>query len=418
MRSVAIIGGGPAGAHAAHRLRGAGFEVTLFEPKTRFEKACGGGIPARGIQAYPFLDDPRLPARKIQRCRILSPSGAESLVRLDDPLLIFSRADLHAFLLRRAVEAGALLHVARVTGFDRGAGGWSLSVATTEGKPASQGPFDFLVAADGASGCARRRLVPDLKHDGLAQGIGYFVPGLFEPEITLKFFRGLEGYLWIFPRPDHASAGICGRLGATSADSLRAMMDGFLRARYGGEVLRGCGRYSALIPGAPREPGRLILSGAGWAAIGDAGRCVDPLTREGIYFALRSADCLADALQRGRPEEYATNLARDPGRELAWAARHSAGFHDPRFIDRLVALCGRSPRAAAILADMINGRQPYRSLKRRLLMAAPAIGWQVLRSRRRRAAGAGVTRVRDSRSIDRSGDDSDGGRSSSPVHDS
>jgi geranylgeranyl reductase len=418
MRKIVIIGGGPAGAHAACGLGESGFEVTVFEPRTRFEKACGGGIPARGIQAYPFLDDTRLPARRIENCRILSPSDRESLVRLKEPLLVFSRADLHGYQLSRAIEAGAIVQRARVTGFDRGTHGWNVAATTGEGTSASHGPFDFLVAADGASGIARRRLAPDRTHEGLAQGIGYFLPGLFEPEITLKFFRGLEGYLWVFPRPDHASAGICGRLGATSAESLRGMMDGFLRARYGGDILRECGRYAALIPGAPREPGGSTLSGEGWAAIGDAGCCVDPLTREGIYFALRSADCLVDALRRGRPEDYTRDLARDPGRELAWAARHARGFHDAGFIERLVALCGRSRTVETVLSDLINGRQPYRTLKRRLLVAAPVIGWQALRRRRPRQAGAGVTPARGNRSTDRSMDGSDDGRSSSPARDS
>src|SRR5215470_7018022 len=99
MRRVAVIGGGPAGGRAAWRLADAGFETTLFEPRTRFEKPCGGGIPARGLADYPFLQDPRLPGKSVTRCVVIAPSGRRAEVRLAEPLLIFRRADLHEFLL-------------------------------------------------------------------------------------------------------------------------------------------------------------------------------------------------------------------------------------------------------------------------------------------------------------------------------
>ncbi len=73
-RHIAVIGGGPAGAHCARRLADAGVTVTLFEPRTAFEKPCGGAIPARAMKTYPFLDDPSLPAKRISRCLLISPS--------------------------------------------------------------------------------------------------------------------------------------------------------------------------------------------------------------------------------------------------------------------------------------------------------------------------------------------------------
>src|SRR5438477_5325616 len=57
---VAVVGGGPGGAQCARRLAEGGVEVTLFEPRSGFEKACGGGIPARGIERFPFLSDAEL----------------------------------------------------------------------------------------------------------------------------------------------------------------------------------------------------------------------------------------------------------------------------------------------------------------------------------------------------------------------
>ena len=44
MKSVAVLGGGPAGASAAERLARAGLKTTLFDEKLAWEKPCGGGL--------------------------------------------------------------------------------------------------------------------------------------------------------------------------------------------------------------------------------------------------------------------------------------------------------------------------------------------------------------------------------------
>jgi flavin-dependent dehydrogenase len=382
VRHVAVIGGGPGGAQSAWRLAEAGIRVSVFEPRRGFEKPCGGGIPARGLDAYPFLLDPRLPSRVLHLCHLVSPEGAQVSIPLGEPLRVFSRADLHDYMLERAASAGAEIVRAKVLSFSGTGdlpGWWRVVAADAAGGRREHGPFDFLIAADGAAGAARRRLAGGPPASALTQAIGYYLPGIVEDAITLKFYAGLEGYLWVFPRGDHASAGICGPLGERPAARLRSLMDAFLAERYGWDVLKQAQRYAALIPAAPSDPRVARLQGDGWALVGDTGGSVDPLTREGIYFAMLSADLLAAALVAERPRAYTVSWRRVMGREFAWAARHAAGFFDPRFIERLVSLCARSPRTAAILSDLLCGRQRYRSLKLRLLANSPTIAWQAAR---------------------------------------
>jgi len=391
MRRVAVIGGGPAGARVAWRLGDAGLEATLFEPRTRFEKPCGGGIPGRGLADYPFLRNPRLPARRVTRCVVIAPSGRRAEIRLAEPLLIFRRADLHEFLLERAVASGAAVVAERVLGFARGTAGWTLDSGAGDARRL-HGPFDFLVAADGAAGFARRRLTRAIPAAELTQGLGYYLPGVDEETVTLRFYAGLDGYLWVFPRLDHAAVGICDTLGRRPAADLRALLDRFVRARYGADALDRAVGYAALIPGAPPAPDDATLQGDGWALAGDCGRAVDPLTREGIYFAMVSADLLADAIAAGRPGDYAPAWRTRMGHEFTWASRHAGRFFDPAFIERLVRLSDLSPQIAGVVADLISGRQPYRTLRRRLLLAAPLVAWQAARRRPPPA----VTSARDS----------------------
>jgi flavin-dependent dehydrogenase len=100
--------------------------------------------------------------------------------------------------------------------------------------------------------------------------------------------------------------------------------------------------------------------------LGDAAGLVDPITREGIYFALRSAEGAAASLTRGRPEEYAAMLRGEIHAELMRAASLKHRFFRPRFTRLLLRALERSPRVRMVMADLVAGEQTYKGLRRRL----------------------------------------------------
>lgn len=121
--------------------------------------------------------------------------------------------------------------------------------------------------------------------------------------------------------------------------------------------------------------------------IGDAAGLVDSITREGIFFALQSADVAAGAILAGGDPtaRYGEALRRDVYPELARAARLKAGFFQPRFIRLLVSALER-PAIAAIMADLVAGRQCYRGLRRRLLRTLEfRLAWRFIAPGSRRA---------------------------------
>jgi flavin-dependent dehydrogenase len=363
---VAVVGGGPAGATCARLLARHGYAAALFEARPSDEKPCGGGVTARALDEFPELADPSLPRRVVRSVSLQAPSGHTAEVEIGDGIHIFKRFELDAFLRRRAEEAGARLHRTRVTGVRRTAGG-AWEVATEEG-PA--GPFEYLVGADGVRSVVRRAVAGPHEGGALTLGIYAYVPAAPDDGLVLRFPGDHDGYLWSFPRTDHASVGICATQGTVAAprleDDLRRFAEGMgLVEPGGGGRLKG---YH--IPADVRPPrGR---PGETWALVGDAGGFVDPITREGISHAMRSAAALVEGLvERG---EFRTP---DLPEELAAAHRLRRGFFRRDFLDQMVRLGASSSAIRRVFADLFSGRQPYRTLRRRLLVNALPCGVEV-----------------------------------------
>src|SRR6187551_437441 len=116
---VSILGAGPAGAMAAVRLARAGGSVTLFDPSHPREKPCGGGLTGKALALLPTGPaHDALPARRVQTCRFDTARGLMIELDLGQPVGMVARSEFDAWLLRRAVEAGATHHNDRITHVD------------------------------------------------------------------------------------------------------------------------------------------------------------------------------------------------------------------------------------------------------------------------------------------------------------
>ena len=104
---------------------------------------------------------------------------------------------------------------------------------------------------------------------------------------------------------------------------------------------------------------------------GDAAACVDPITGEGLYYALRSGDLLAQALVEGQPLAYPERLRAAFSADLEFAANIARKIFRGTFLGgaittRMVQLLNYSPAFRDLIRDVFSGSQDYRSLKRRL----------------------------------------------------
>ena len=362
MADIAIVGGGPSGAMCGEQLARAGHHVQIFDQHLAWEKPCGGGLTHKAVQCFPFLLDNDYPKKLVHSVNLISSNEQRATLEMSHPIVIYSRRVLNGLLLDRAKAAGCDVQQLHVDGVD-----------TDSAKPryAIDGEWhsaDFLVLAAGA----RNRLVPEtraLQRDELEMTQGYFVPQTAD-EITVKFLAQFEGYVWSFPRCDHLSVGICGSMASHTSAELKAHLNAFVEKQR--IPMDGAKFYSHVLP-SPKEQtlsSRTVL-GKNWALVGDAAAWVDPLTGEGLFYAMRSGELLGRSIAEGCPEKYTARVKAAFSSELEFAARIVRRFYRGSFLGtavttRMVQFMNRSAVFRQLMSDLFSGTQDYSSLKRRL----------------------------------------------------
>jgi flavin-dependent dehydrogenase len=373
---IAIVGAGPAGGFAAAVLAAGGRDVLLFDEKLAWEKPCGGGLTHKALQQYPFLAETGGGSALVEHCELISPSGRRVRFHMQHPVAIFPRLALNGLVLERARGAGSSVDVSvdvrkeRVTRITRTGGAWR--VAT----PQLEYQASYLVLAAGARNPFRSQFVSPISPSDLMVTAGYFIRGSCSL-MQIQFLKGITGYIWVFPRADHVSAGIAGKMGEKSAAELRHILEQWLQEN--GYRLADATFYSHILPSFRAQTFEAIeVCGHGWAMIGDCAGLVDPITGEGLYYALRSAELCANALLAGQPDDYRELLAEEVLCELKLAARVSQRFYQGQIfgdsvLEQMVALTAKSTTFRDLMSDLFAGVQGYRDLRGRMYRILPAV---------------------------------------------
>jgi geranylgeranyl reductase family protein len=387
---IAIVGAGPAGAMAAIRLARAGASVSIFDPSHPREKPCGGGLTGRALALIAdVMDVTTLPAVVVKSAIVEDPctvpdaadSGVASgfsrtssaTIDLIDrgcgpgsSLVVLSRAIFDRALLDAAVACGAELVTEKVIHVER------LRGAMTLRTPAREQSVDFLIGADGANSLVRKKLATPFLRSEMSIAAGYFVHHAHASAITIRSTTQQPGYLWSFPRPDHLAVGICTPAGgASTSTDLRVQSREWIASHRLDHRTR-LAPYVWPIPSVGfTRVDQVRAAGPGWMLLGDAAGLVDPLTREGIYYALLSgiwaAAAMAEPGGQLRQDAYSDRIRDEMHPELRRAAGLSRLFFSPGFSSLFVTALRESGPIRQVFADLVAGTQPYRGLRRRLL---------------------------------------------------
>ncbi len=336
---VIVVGGGPAGSTAAYHAARLGMKVLVVD-RFQFprEKACGGGLTPR---SWRLLESVGTDYTWLGSCD-------EIVVRLAG--LEYRHRGLEIRVVRRTMFDKELLDRATSMGADfvrdaivRVGDGW------VEGRG---GVYEgrLVIGADGSPSTVAKSIGVDNYggHRTHAIALMNIAPYDAGNTCTIDFdsvrdLVGMKGYAWVFPLGDRSNIGM--GVGWGKWPDLRAPL---LRFMEGIGASPGDGMY-----GHPISLGYVKSLGRGAAVlIGEAAGLVDPLTGEGIYYALRS----------GMDAAYASYLAlkvhMDPGKALRIYSR---------LVEDLVDEVRRARTLGRILTTVGYRRSIVERLGRRLV---------------------------------------------------
>ncbi|MEU0658287.1 MULTISPECIES: geranylgeranyl reductase family protein [Streptomyces] len=286
---VVVVGAGPAGASAAYAAAVAGRRVLLLEKAElpRY-KTCGGGIIGPSRDALPPGFE--LPLRDRVHAVTFSLNGRFARTRRSKRMLfgLINRPEFDAGLVEQAQKAGAELRTgATVSRVEQH--GTTVPDRRTVAVVLADGEVVLARAVVGADGSASRiGAHVGVKLDQVDLGLEAEIP---VPPTVAEDWAGrvlidwgpMPGsYGWVFPKGDTLTVGVISARGEGSATKryledfiARLGLAGFEPAISSGHLTR-CRSDDS-----PLSRGRVLVCG-------DAAGLLEPWTREGISFALRS----------------------------------------------------------------------------------------------------------------------------------
>jgi menaquinone-9 beta-reductase len=374
-----VVGAGPAGAAAAleaRRLRADAAVLLVDKAAFPRDKPCGDGIGPHAVDELAALGatDVLDGYPPMARLRLRAPDGTEVARRLPRPNRVVPRSVLDGRLVDAAVARGAVLHRSRVrTVEDHG------DRVVLDGELAGR----VVVGADGANSAVRRLLgLAGNPPDDLAIAVrGYAPAPPGPPEQFVGWVQeGWPAYVWCFP----------------TGTGLANVGYGLLRSRFDGGRSELHGRLRSLLPVPEADVATLRAHhlpfstwrpppGRGQVLLaGDAASLVNPLSGEGIYYALASGRLAAAAALRAPDAPlavYADLLDRALGGHFRHAALFARAIRHRRLATATMAAASAS---APVFDTLVEAGLGHARLSAGLLARIPP-AW--LRARLSAAAG-------------------------------
>lgn len=337
---VIIVGAGPAGASAALEFAGSGMHVLVVEKEVLpRQKPCGGAMPP-SVEKLLNIDISKVVKNRTKILKLYhnyEDEVTKETFGKGAPLLV-DRKEFDIFLLEQALLKGSgnievldKCSVVSINEMDE-----QVCIVLENGKELKT---KYLIAADGALGkiasainlMKERRFAPTLDAEITTNGEYY---DKHADTIIMNYFCLAHGYGWIFPKEkNHFS---CGVGSWEKSLNLRTALHDFIARSFPENSIQKIEVSGYPIPvynGTQQiATNRVLLTG-------DAAALVDPVSGEGIRFALHSGKIAAAVIikalmgnielsSRYVSKEYQKVIDEEIGKELKFKLSfESLAFH-------------------------------------------------------------------------------------------
>lgn len=294
---VIIAGSGVAGSSAAYELSKSKVKTLVIEKeKLPRYKTCGGGVVYRAAGLLNIEID------KVCQCSFNSVNVVDHQnsitieIERQNPIVYMTmRSELDFALLNKSKDVGAeIIENTSVNEIENNPDG--VIVKTKRGKYHAK----FLIAADGAAGRISKQLnannfrfkIPAIESEMHVAGDVF---NKFKSSCRFDFGVVPAGYGWVFPKKDHLSVGIA--VMRKNRYSLHKLFDEYLETlKIPAREIVKSEKHGFFIPLHPKiknaVKNRVVFAG-------DNLGLADPITAEGISFAIKSGKLAAQAVING-----------------------------------------------------------------------------------------------------------------------
>jgi geranylgeranyl reductase family protein len=360
---VAVVGSGPAGSSAAFSLARQGIKVLIIEKAAlpRY-KTCGGGLVWRAVELLP-IDIGKAIERRCYCAQLnLLDAGLHFSTHRSQPIITMAMRDKLDYLLVCAAQAEGALLLVETELKDLNKQADRVELITNRGKFQAK----FLIAADGAVSLTARKagwrdsrhLIPALECE---LSVNAEMLNRFGAAARFDFGVAPFGYGWVFPKSSHLSVGVLSM--QRQAINLNKILQDYLNV-VGIDRFDKIERHGALIPVRPRSG---ALAHERVMLVGDVAGFADPITAEGISFAIQSGQLAANAIIDGDFQEQRVNrsyhslLSEKILPELRWGRRLARLIYFyPRLRSKLFHRYGQQFSEA--VTDLVMGKRTYRNI--------------------------------------------------------
>lgn len=384
---VVIVGAGPAGSTAAKFLSEKGVKVLLID-KSKFprDKPCAGGLPYRVLNRFQYVKDKNF-------IESYSYGGFAYSTSLKHRAMVQDNNPVVAMVIRQKFDMG-LAQLAVDSGADFIDGRTVEDIEVSKEKTRvildhkEKVESEIVVGADGVWSVVAKKsgLTPHKRQLGMCVYHEYnvdeeIIDKLFGKEkmcyIHIKF-QDILGYGWIFPKKQHLNIGI-GKispeisLSKTKTNLLNVYRD-YIKTLKESSIIpdnlkigRCKGGALPVVALEKTYADRVLLCG-------DAAGFINPITGEGVYYAMASgeiaAGVISEALEVDDTSEkflskYQVNWKKDFGKDLEILLRLSKNWE--KETEKFVEYASNDKKLAEFTLGVLHGGLSIRKYKWKII---------------------------------------------------